>query len=156
MSKNIELYKKTEQILFNAYFNGTLQHANCAACAVGNIIANNMGIKIIPDTSFGLSWEGYNPDEISAWARLLTFDKWSNTAVKMIESTGYTQNELTRIEYAFEGVRYKNWYKPNNIEDNMFNGLVAVLDVLKGIHELDSVEPEKERFKNHYLTLQPA
>lgn len=41
--KRPELYQKTVDILVKAYFDDTLQHGNCYACAVGNIIAGNCG-----------------------------------------------------------------------------------------------------------------
>jgi hypothetical protein len=37
------LYHKTIGILVDAYFDDTLQHGNCSACAVGNLVAAAKG-----------------------------------------------------------------------------------------------------------------
>jgi hypothetical protein len=42
-----EVYHKSVQILYDAYFNDTLDvMVNCYACAVGNLIAGNLGMEI--------------------------------------------------------------------------------------------------------------
>lgn len=145
-----ELYKKTVDILFDAYFNDELRHGECSACAVGNICKGN-GVPVYNH----LMYNAYNN---AAWRNVFsTSDSWGQIvdehfyvgeAKRVIDATGYTWQELAKIEYAFESAP-----KGNSEEDWMFNGLVAVLEVLKQIHQVEDNEPEVTRFKNHYQTL---
>jgi hypothetical protein len=59
---------------------------------------------------------------------------WAYTgeAKVQIDATGYTWQELARIEYAFE--RAPMSYTR---EEHVFNGLMAVIDVLSQIHEVN-------------------
>ena len=43
--KNKELFEKTTKILIDAFMNETLAKGDCAACAVGNMVAANIGCK---------------------------------------------------------------------------------------------------------------
>jgi hypothetical protein len=159
-----ELYNKTVDILYQAYFNGTLKHVNCYACAVGNIIAANSGYSFIPCksplfSSHSIVWditggeyavEGKN---FAPWFGAIKKIKHSGTAEQQIKSTGYDINQLALIEDAFESAP-----AGNNDEDHMFNGLVAVLKVLDEIHQVDQTisEQNKSRFSHHYETLLPC
>jgi hypothetical protein len=142
---NPELYKRTVDILFDAYFNDTLKHGDCTACAVGNIIAANMGYK--NERQF------YGNRGDGSWYFPVTqgFSTMSERIKREINSTGYTISELSQIEKAFENAGWS----PNE-EEEMFNGLVAVLDVLEEIHgvEPSTATQSKERFATHYATLQ--
>lgn len=40
--KNQQLFDKTVSVLVNAYFNGYLNPVDCAACAVGNLVAGGL------------------------------------------------------------------------------------------------------------------
>lgn len=165
-----ELYHKTVGILYDAYFNDTLRHSDCGACAVGNIVAANNGIKnplsdaawanafmSVPFFRFysdGCGW----PSVFCTITDIETTQKIHpenytrcDEARKQIDSTGYIWQELAKIEYAFETAD-----KGNNDEDYMFNGLVAVLEVLKEIHQVedeDLLTQNKSRFEKHYETL---
>jgi len=163
MAKKLELYHKTVDILFQAYFNDTLRHGNCYACAVGNMIAANGGYKFETDANAedpGLSiyWKGFSPyssdSKDPVWPAWLEYVREVNyyrddeeAAKEEVRLTGYSRNELMLIEHAFENAVYGNSY-----EDYMFNGLVAVLEVLKQIHEIEDNEPHVTRFRNHYNT----
>jgi hypothetical protein len=161
-----ELYKKTVDILYDAYFNDTLEHDNCYACAVGNIIAANCGFRFnkhYPAEGRSLYWDGHDPytkvwpmnrDEsvtLPAWyAHVKRHNSFNKTkAIAEVRSTGYSNEDLNKIEDAFENADY------NESDDVwMFNGLVAVLEMLKKIHEVTD-EPHTgniTRFKNHYQT----
>lgn len=136
------LYHKTVDILVQAYFNDTLQHGNCYACAVGNMVMANMGITMLRDpTSIkDIYWKGYssygNIDgklQNSDWFDLIKgtlCDSRKDEAHRQIESTGYSVSDIDKIETAFEGADYGT-----SNEDWMFNGLMAVIDVLDEIHE---------------------
>ena len=161
-----ELYKKTVDILFDAYFNDTLSHAICTACAVGNIVAANLGYSfeksgdmIRMDTRTGeiryfqpFNWRTQNGETICAmmaqWWRLIEayrggYESYAKT--DELDATGYTIAEINSIELAFEGAPFGE-----NESDWMFNGLVAVLGVLKQIHQVTEDTETLPRFKKHY------
>lgn len=147
-----ELYHKTVGILYDAYFADTLEKGNCFACAVGNIVAANMGKKFCVDPEAGnvfqkYYWKGYAPySDIFNGANVEWFPL-TGVPNKETLSTGYSIDELMRIENAFEkspGV---------GVQDRMFNGLVAVLEVLAQIHQVtdeDLLTANNKRFKDHY------
>lgn len=154
-----ELYKRTTDILYQAYFNDTLDHHNCYACAVGNLIAANMCKRFVVDETLNeqkLHWEGYNSYAMNStagkdvnWFAIVRGVSWkTNDRDGEIASTGYTIQELAKIEHAFE-----NCKEGKNKEDYMFNGLVAVLEVLKDIHQVtdqDLLTSNNNRFKEQY------
>lgn len=154
-----DLYKRTTDILYQAYFNDTLAHQDCGACAVGNICAGNGIPKII-----GNSYAENNFYNNGAWAEAFTTgdnyqatwpdaitpgkEGYKENVAKVINATGYAWTELAKIEYTFEAAD-----KGNNDEDWMFNGLVAVLEVLKDIHQVtdqDLLTANNNRFKEQY------
>lgn len=141
------LYHKTSDVLYQAYFKDELKHGDCSACAVGNICkaagASNQ-VRML--------WKYVFVTETNLFLgqhQWINEDRYSGVPKKVIDATGYTWQELAKIEYAFETAP-----KGNNDEDWMFNGLVAVLDVLKEIHEVTD-EPHQSnlsRFELHYKT----
>jgi hypothetical protein len=121
--KRTDLYNKTVNILVEAYFNDTLKHGNPCACAVGNLIAANKGIKIFENFMGELEWFGVSPD----W--------WFHKNRIQAESTGYLHAEVLLIEKTFESAPM------GQTEDEwMFNGLMAVIEVLDEIHENKDTE----------------
>lgn len=147
-----ELYNKTVGILVDAYFNDTLRVQDCAACAVGNIIAANNRYEVMAyewtDTDYMVlvvpRWTSVFHTNIDHKQILNTVDKDNNggcdchqctrehgedwlLGMEQIATTGYTVEELMKVEYAFE-VNHKG-------EDPMFNSLCAVIDVLDEIHQ---------------------
>lgn len=140
-----ELYHRTVGILVDAYFNDTLRHGNCYACAVGNIIAANSKLSFKDDrmNMFGercrLHWDGFppygSPDNVDLWYEAIQGgkvrrDKLTGPKWDQIRVTGYSPQELAAIEYAFECAN-----RGDSGEDWMFNGLMAVIEVLDQIHE---------------------
>ena len=111
-------FDQTVSVLVKAYLNDTLEHRNYCACAVGNIIAESIGAKIIPKV---------NSKAISKFKWLHdTYDghEWfiSNTKPvgrELIETTGYTVEEILRIEKSFE--RAHDPYKSYTDDATMFN-----------------------------------
>lgn len=133
--KNQEQFDRTVKILVGAYLNNTLMHRNCHACAVGNLIAANLGISYSQD----LKWIGRQV----AWKEVfVTFRyqiaqlkrPWAYTgeAKVQIDSTGYTWQQLAKMEYAFERAPMGH-----SRDEHMFNGLMAVVEALAQIHEMD-------------------
>jgi len=137
-----ELYHKTVGILVDAYFKDTLVHGNCKACAVGNIVAANRGIGLYSNGKGNIEWEREVCTIGVGWASVFSTDPVfggqslrpdnydTPTAKEQIDATGYQWQELAKIEYAFESAP-----KATSDEDWMFNGLMAVIEVLDQIHE---------------------
>ena len=143
-----ELYKKTVDILYQAYFNDELEHGNCAACAVGNICAGNGIPRHHPDLRQEINNASWRFKFMTRLGQQRVKETAPASAMKVIRATGYTWRQLARIEYAFE-TAWTGYSK----EDHMFNGLVAVLEVLKEIHQVtDADEINNERFESHYKT----
>lgn len=153
-----ELYKKTVDILVQAYFDDTLVSGNQCGCAVGNIVAANMGIKLIKHDI-----DEILPEGIASYSVLLNTETeinnglWYNaiscgrvneedlTDVIRIQvaSTGYSFQEIAKIEISFECC------DTENSEDEMFERLMAVIDCLDQIHENTDeqvTKMSKERF----------
>lgn len=128
-------FEKTVDVLVKAYLNNTLEHGNCQACAVGNMVAAACGYTYHEDElrqrwieKSGASWQNLvlAPDLSTALR---------NEAVFEIESTGYTILELSNIEKAFE----------TNKSTDGFLGLMAVVDVLAEIHGIDLTVKEEAK-----------
>ena len=118
-----------------------LKHGDCAKCVVGNLcggqsiwkylfMTDEYGVQRAQRIQFFTAFNlGFNSSE-----ELLS------NAVALCESTGYSVEELARIEKTFElsgGV---------TVEERMFNGLIAVVDVLADIHKVDlSVKEEAKK-----------
>lgn len=149
-----ELYKRTTDILYQSYFDDLLKHGDGCGCAVGNICAGN-GVPRL-ESRYYADNDYYNS---ASWmdvfstinGRQLTwperFDGYPNVK-RVIEATGYDWQQLAKIEFAFEAAD-----KGETDEDYMFNGLVAVLEVLKEIHQVtdeDLLQSNNKRFKDHY------
>ena len=141
--KNEQLYNKTIDILVQAYLNDTLAHGTFTACAVGNICAANMGTEVVKlDGSRNkFKWANHHiaPSMGSGWplvfvtseyCQRINMDEFAFLAEKQIKSTGYAVLELAQIEFAFETAS-----KGNSSDEWMFNGLMAVIDVLDKIHD---------------------
>lgn len=150
--KNIELYKKTCDILYDAYFDGTLVHGNQCVCAVGNLIARNMGIEITTKMINGSErfvWQYANPywdnvHVVTSIGQVIHPQRYCDIAKVQIDSTGYTWEETAMIEEAFETAD-----KGNSADDWIYNGLVAVLKILAEIHEMTE-DTQTERFTEHH------
>lgn len=139
--KNKELFDRTIGILVKAYQNDTLQHSNCYACAIGNLVAANNGVKI-QKIENRFVWDNSKPE----WQAIHSFCNgrqsfdnpvWGNTyeGLNQLLSTGYTTKETAKIEYAFEMAEYGD-----NQDTYMFNGLMSVVDALMEIHEGNETE----------------
>ena len=144
--KNKALYEKTVSILVDAYMNDTLVHGDCGACAVGNLCA-----------AYGFK-ERESPFEEGptreSWAELFYTGiggQYVNAqalkdpdVMAVINATGYHWKQLAQIERAFEMAP-----RGSSSDEWMFNGLMAVVEVLDLIHEnIDPAvtESSKKRF----------
>jgi hypothetical protein len=158
------LYQKTLDILVQAYFNDTLEHANCYACAVGNMIAANCGLKFITAevtpvgvfTGAGkLFWNFRNQFDNNPLV-LMTRGKCDEGAndeqLELALSTGYTLRELALIEEAFEMVAYGLELDVMQSDKVMFDGLMSVIETLDLIHE-NKDEQVTERSKKLFVKI---
>jgi hypothetical protein len=144
-------------VLVKAFLDDTLVHGNCYACAVGNLVACGLGAKVIKTdhrfvTHIWDNGEDYpgkvhrNTIQHDGWGAFFTTDRDYRTGKKKqevnlhllqservqrhITVTGYTWEELARIEFAFESADKRK-------KDRMLNGLMKVVDVLADIHGVD-------------------
>lgn len=117
--KNEQLYYKTVNTLAKAYLEGTLEHHNCSACAVGNLVGGKQ--------EWYSSLQSYRHN-------LYIPQVIDEIGILQIEETGYTIEEIDRIEKVFEreGSFIRNPY--GDCDKDGFLGLMAVVDVLDGIH----------------------
>lgn len=131
--------------LVKAYLNGTLKHGDCDACAVGNIVG-------------GSHWQYFFMTVIFSDTRMeqmLNYSKLEKTGLewrmvraegqKLISDSGYTKKELARIEWAFETAPRNCSTLEGENEEWMFNGLMAVVDVLADIHGISLEAKEKSK-----------
>lgn len=156
--KNEQLYQKTVDILLDAFNDKTLVAGNCYACAVGNIVAANCGFKMKADSAGWPYWDGcppyfvntdipdksaMNPEIanyignvwISVKKGIEGVDEWqvrnNIPAMDQIRSTGYSPEEILRIERAFEYPT--GYYRHTGL--TMLSRLISVIKELGEIHE---------------------
>lgn len=134
-------FNHTINVLVQAFLNNTLVHGNCTACAVGNIITDACGLKYRINEMGELDWNG---DEHAYWyTSMFGVGGYKVRETPGVLKTGYSPLELGKIEFAFEEADYGN-----DENEWMFNGLMAVVDVLAEIHgiSLESKESAKALF----------
>jgi len=124
---------------------GVLTHSVCRACAVGNIVASSMGLKI--NKIYPHNWtkpDGKKYMFQGDWfdrIRLGVFDRphlCSDAVVEQIKSTGYTGDELAQIEESFEST---------HDDEDGFKGLMKVVDTLQEIHQCDKETTKEAKSK---------
>lgn len=149
-------FNHTINILARAYLNNTLRRGDCSACAVGNILGTHKWSSLFITYNFG---EGEGKRQIIAlpgfalmnlainhiiqvpiWKLPEQVAKGIEEVRKAIIESGYTIEELARVENAFELAP-----EGNNRDEAMFNGLMAVVDVLADIHSIDLKQKEEAR-----------
>lgn len=136
-----ELYKRTVDILVEAYFNDTLEHDWPCWCAVGNLVEKTGGFH--GDNRYP-SWINCFVTDSNDGSQTIKPEAYRGGAKQEIDQTGYKWQELAKIEYAFETAP-----KGSSDEDWMFNGLMAVIDVLDEIHQntdTETTNATKQRF----------
>lgn len=139
-------FDHTVSILVQAYLNDELAHKTCSACAVGNIVAAAIGTKPKRNSEYDtVEFDNHFFDNGApahgAWYDTITGHKTTITGLQQVAATGYSIEELYKIERAFEnapGDKYDNtigFCRGRCTEPEwMFNGLIAVVDVLAEIH----------------------
>lgn len=147
--KTPERFERAVKALVQAFFNDTLAKEDCTMCAVGNICEGkkDWSAVFITTTHFGqfIAEDCYVNDY-----------QYRNGDIyhpkQVIDKTGYTWQELAKVEAAFESntripkqVYYK--YSKTEIMEDQFNGLMAVVDVLC---EIDKIDPAPYKMKFEY------
>jgi len=154
-------FNHSVNVLVRAYMNDTLEHNNCYACAVGNLVADAYGYTYTDAVDGGcrkkkalLQNNGRYFDRDKSginvgadWYNLIDFIDFIDPnpqdpkGLKEIEKTGYSFEEVKAIENAFESVS-----EYNKSEDQyMLDGLMAVVDVLADIHGIDITAKEEAK-----------
>lgn len=148
-------FENSVSVLVRAYMNDTLRHGDCTACAVGNLLGGEPCWNRLFVTPRSIS-DGLTPQLIakrgqyvaSFLGSLYIRDNPSDNVLAQIKrgkaaikKSGYTVKELMRIEYAYEaapGYPVGKTAQEAETDDTwMFNGLMAVVEVLAEIHGVD-------------------
>lgn len=137
-------FENTVSILVKAYLSDELAHSLCSACAVGNIVAASIGTRPMRCKTGPTEFENgefENGEDATLWLDAL-HNLNCNAGEMQIRATGYTHRELLRIEAAFEAAPGRPekpgiWRGKQVDPEWMFNGLMAVVDVLAEIHGVD-------------------
>ena len=154
-------FEKAYNSLYNAFMNDTLAKGTCTACAVGNIVADALGGKVsrmrndfvcdVPNT-----W--WNTFFITVDNEQTIFDDYNDIPAygRLKDLTGYSVEELAKIEFAFETntkIRFVNYFNSTEeqIMEDQFNGLMAVMDVMIELDDVKEGEKYKETFKNKFI-----
>ena len=144
-------FENSVDVLVKAYLHGTLLHRWCSACAVGNLVASAIGDA--PNVKSGHTFKNGSP---VLWSDVFCTEDGAQEmdkdpdgeALEQIAATGYTIEELAKIEWAFESCGGEppapDFFLDNSVmmkfksdDQWMFNGLLAVVDVLAEIHGVD-------------------
>lgn len=138
-------FENTVDILVKAYFNDTLEHSNCFACAVGNIVAHNNGYEYIDCNRVFSQGKMKRFKAIPSWYNSINRTSMNETDTQ-IGSTGYSLDQIISIERAFEQ-GWKTRYDHSNEEHDKdgYHGLMAVVDVLAEIHNIDLTVREEAK-----------
>lgn len=142
-------FDHTVNVLVQAYLKDELAHMVCGACAVGNIVAAAIGTK--PKRIEGVTVFDnvqFEDGTLTLWYNTIVCE--STSGIGQIMKTGYTVDELRQIEQAFENAPGKP--DGDGLFDGkttdpvwMFNGLMAVVDVLAEIHGIDLKQREEAK-----------
>jgi hypothetical protein len=138
--KDQELFERSVAVLATAYKDGSLVSQSSCGCAVGNLV-KACGVEV-----------GLGNWYFRLHQHRTGITSYSNVALAsgqhQIDITGYTMEEIDRIESAFEGRTGEidpDLGYPMGTNMELYDRLVAVYEVLCEIHEVEEVhiiEPE--------------
>lgn len=161
-------FEKAYNALYNAFMNDTLAKGTCTACAVGNIVADAMGAKVysqgdMDSISFHCSndnhWWGemfVTGSDGQSITKISENSKVKQLRKKILNLTGYTWRELAKVEKAFEEstkIQHTHYLEctPEEVMEDQFKGLMAVMDVLIELDEVKEGEKYKNNFRNKFV-----
>lgn len=135
--KNKKQFQQSISFLIAAYLNDTLKFESTSACGVGNIVAGFNRIKVVRKLD-KVFWQG----RTAAWFDVCFFGKvrmdyYEGESKRQIDATGYSPEDLCEIEKAFMSAKFDK-----NEDKYIFNGLMAAVDALCEIHEVDDRQKE--------------
>ena len=124
-------FEESATKLYNAFNEGTLNAMDCTFCAVGNLCNNETYWSKLYDEATG---KDNIPDE-----------------VKVKKVTGYNMNEINNIEslfmYGTIAGTTRLWHPRDMTKENQFDGLMAVLNYLAELDNIQSIEQQYDKFK---------
>jgi hypothetical protein len=157
-----ERVQKAIDIFLDSLNDGTLIAGNCAACAVGNLVAANCGVKLYlttdscgdkivrPEYDSAFLPELGREAKLRSWVNLFCtglrqvraniegfIPETQEEMMAIVNRTGFTIDELAEIEYTFETVAS---------HQGVIHALEAVVQVMLNFD--DNVEDVKEVFTN--------
>lgn len=152
--KTTERFSTALKALIIAFFDETLEKGNCAACAVGNMVAGAYGKKanleaVACGAGLNTDWKALFMSDLDGQIiRPWQYSSIVSRALMLIEKTGYSEMELARVELAFESStkilgRFYSSVTRDEIMQDQFNGLIAVVDILCEIEGYDSADYKK-------------
>ncbi len=150
-----ETYNWAVDLILDAYNEGKLEHGNCSACVLGNILntdiwaldfctnyGNSQSIDQLPLTSE----EDFNcycvSKERNTLKNLKTIEEKRSFLNNLYNSKGFTREELMRIEFTFENSIYPDYFILKNTKEGQFIGLTAVLKLMSTMVEEDIISEE--------------
>jgi hypothetical protein len=151
-------FDRAIKALVSAFFDETLAKGTCYACAVGNIVAKCIGGKVIKTSnSFtcdidNTTWENVFITEMFRQRTCPeNYEINAEGCKDQIDATGYSWTELAKVEKAFEKNTIIAWkgytdYTKDEIMQDQYNGLMAVVEVLCEIEGIVNVSEYKEMF----------
>jgi hypothetical protein len=134
--KNKELFDKTVKVLVKAYQNETLEHCDCRACAIGNMVASTLP-KLHTELVYPAHLAFYLCDIKNSFQ---IRKEYQDEYDRQLRAIGYTLDEALKIEAAFEDTVL---CVSEDIDG--FKGLMAVIDVLQEIHECTEEETKEAK-----------
>lgn len=156
-------FKHSVGVLVLAYLNDTLSHGQCDRCAVGNLLGGHKEWALV----FCTQSHGNDRQQVIALGEREYVDRMSmkpaqvtwftmdeeklgmlnakSFGLSLIRNSGYTVLELARVEAAFEATNLCPYSLVWRKDENMFNGLMAVVDVLADIHGVDLTVREEAK-----------
>lgn len=175
MNNKTERFNNAITALIKGYQTNSLVKSNACACAVGNMIAYNKGYQILKElddtdgTILDFSWSDkkiypeFENEILPSWSKVFCTNNGEQTsnvilyrkiAKDEIDSTGYSLIELMKLEFAFEqhtkiSISNLENYTIEEFDKDQFNGLMAVVDVLCEIEEID--EFNKNQIKSLFV-----
>jgi hypothetical protein len=129
--KTTKRFEESATKLYSAFNEGTLNAMDCTFCAVGNLCNNETYWSKLHDEATG---KDNIPDE-----------------VKVKKVTGYNMDEINNIEslfmYGTIAGTTRLWHPQDMTKENQFDGLMAVLNYLAELDNIQSIEQQYNKFK---------
>ena len=129
--KTTKRFEESATKLYSAFNEGTLNAMDCTFCAVGNLCNNETYWSKLYDEATG---KDNIPDE-----------------VKVKKVTGYNMDEINNIEslfmYGTIAGTTRLWHPQDMTKENQFDGLMAVLNYLAELDNIQSIEQQYDKFK---------